>query len=55
MLHHSNINMSSKYAHLPNRHENRYTNSIQIKLDKSANLVSKNAIFKELFFILNKY
>lgn len=32
-LRHSNINMSSKYAHLTDRQEQRYTNSIPIKLD----------------------
>lgn len=32
-LRHSNINMSSKYAHLTDRQENRYTNSIPVELD----------------------
>lgn len=32
-LRHSNINMSSKYAHLTERQENRYTNSIPVELE----------------------
>ena len=32
-LRHSNINMSSKYAHLTDRQENRYTNSIPVELE----------------------
>lgn len=32
-LRHSNINMSSKYAHLTDRQENRYTNSIPVEID----------------------
>lgn len=32
-LRHSNINMSSKYAHLSDRQENRYTNSIPVELE----------------------
>ena len=33
MLRHSNINMSSKYAHLTDRQENQYTNSIPVELE----------------------
>lgn len=32
-LRHSNINMSSKYAHLTDRQENRYTNSIPVEVE----------------------
>lgn len=32
-LRHSNINMSSKYAHLTDRQENRYTKNIPIEID----------------------
>ena len=32
-LRHSNINMSSKYAHLTDRQENRYTNNIPVELE----------------------
>lgn len=32
-LRHSNINMTSKYAHLTDRQENRYTNSIPVELE----------------------
>ena len=32
-LRHSNINMSSKYAHLTDRQENRYTTSIPVELE----------------------
>lgn len=32
-LRHSNINMSSKYAHLTDRQENRYTNAIPVEIE----------------------
>lgn len=32
-LRHSNINMSSKYAHLTERQENRYINSIPVEIE----------------------
>lgn len=32
-LRHSNVNMSSRYAHLTERQENRYTNSIPVKIE----------------------
>lgn len=32
-LRHSNVNMSSRYAHLTERQENRYTNNIPVKIE----------------------